>query len=288
MAPNQDLPRRVSRKLTKKRKPIRTSSVQFPERLREGEDAQEDVTATNGKPAQYMNQSVFSMIAAAGSKVDFNARFDEESSESEEDQIVSKPGRRTDSSGHNIDAMRKDEFHEESLAGTYMGEERDASSERKSFHALPKLRLNSIREKNYMSQSTILPSPQDSPTSRSSPNGITPRDAPVMSKMLEAQAELSPSTLLSETQKEELVKLEPSGQEKSPTKLVLRLKEIFEFEGTEDVISGALMLTLCSCIGPLIRRQSIHAGFCKVFFFKDICMLHKNISAFMHICLKDL
>lgn len=54
-----------------------------------GNDEHEDVTAAKGMPAQQMNQSVFSMIAAAGSKVDFNARFEDGSSDSEEETELS-------------------------------------------------------------------------------------------------------------------------------------------------------------------------------------------------------
>ena len=89
MAPEQDSGKRLGRKLLKKRKPQRGSSVQYPERLKVGEDVHEDVTAAKGMPAQQMNQSVFSMIAAAGSKVDFNARFEDESSDSEYENELS-------------------------------------------------------------------------------------------------------------------------------------------------------------------------------------------------------
>src|SRR5271155_510497 len=84
---DDDLQTKARRKLTKKNKnPRRMPSTHIPERLRGGEDEDEDVTAPNKAaptPAQYLNQSVFSMIAAAGSRTNFNARFDE-SSDSED------------------------------------------------------------------------------------------------------------------------------------------------------------------------------------------------------------
>lgn len=89
MALEQDSGKRLGRKLTKKRKPQRSSSLQYPERLNVGNDEHEDVTTAKGMPAQQMNQSVFSMIAAAGSKVDFNARFEDGSSDSEEETELS-------------------------------------------------------------------------------------------------------------------------------------------------------------------------------------------------------
>src|SRR5437773_1129309 len=90
MAPVDELKKRTSVKLSKKKRGPR-QSVDIPERFRDGEDAQDDVTAPRGNSAQYiMNQSVFSMIAAAGSKVDFHSRFDGDSSESEEEMVEEK------------------------------------------------------------------------------------------------------------------------------------------------------------------------------------------------------
>ena len=241
MGPDRDFPRRASRKLIKKRKPIRASSVQYPERLREGEDVQEDVTAANGRPAQYMHKSVFSMIAAAGSKVDFNAPFDEESSESEEDPVESKPAKH----GVSINDGTVKAVQKETL--------RNLAPERKEPRTLPILSLKTVREKTYMSQSTILPLPEESPTAGGSHKGLTPRDAPVMSKMLEAEAELSPSTSPLEVQEGCARKVEKSVAEKGPTMLVLRLKEIFGFEDSEEVISGAFNNTIRFRSSPLTK-----------------------------------
>src|SRR5205814_7893840 len=91
MAPEDELKKRTGMKLSKKKKDAR-QSVDIPERFRDGDDAQDDVTAPRGYSAQYMNQSVFSMIAAAGSKVDFHSRFDGDSSESEEEQEEEEGG----------------------------------------------------------------------------------------------------------------------------------------------------------------------------------------------------
>ena len=205
---------------------MRTSSVQYPERLKEGDDVNEDVTAPKGQSGQYMNQSVFSMIAAAGSKVDFHARFEGESSDSEDDgQASSKPPnveeqleRRKDDTATRSKSKRKQE----------------KSVEGRGFRRLPKLNLKTIKEKNYMSQSVWLPS-KNVPSDVESPKGVTPRDAPVMGKMLEAQATLSPTTQLSDT---ENPLAEDDKDVDSPTSLRTRLMEIFGFESPEEVISG--------------------------------------------------
>ena len=87
MAPEEDLKKRMARKLTKRRKEGHQVTTEIPERFRDGEDADEDCTAPPESKA-YMNQSVFGMIAAAGSQVDFNARFDAQSSDEEDDSGV--------------------------------------------------------------------------------------------------------------------------------------------------------------------------------------------------------
>lgn len=59
--------------------------MNIPERFKDGEDEQEDVTATR------MNQSIFAMVSAASraSQTDFQSRFDEASSESEDEGLKS-------------------------------------------------------------------------------------------------------------------------------------------------------------------------------------------------------
>ena len=228
MAPQEDLPKHVGRKLTKRRKPVRTSSVQYPDRLKEGDDVNEDVTAPKGQSGQYMNQSVFSMIAAAGSKVDFHARFEGESSDSEDDdQASSKP---------QVAEEQWEGKKDDSVTRLKSKRQQGKSVEGRGFRHLPKLNLKTIKEKNYMSQSVWLPSKNVS-SEAESPKGVTPRDAPVMGKMLEAQATLNPSIPLSDIE-ERLP--EDDKDVSSPTSLRTRLMEIFGFESPEEVISGML------------------------------------------------
>ena len=232
MAPEQDAQRRAGRKLTKRRKPIRASSVQYPERLKEGEDIQEDVTAVKGRQVQYMNQSVFSMIAAAGSKTDFHARFEEES-ESEEDEGPSAlPSMNVMHSSHKPIKQHLDEQHVQPRG------DQAKPSERKGIRSLPKLNLRTPKEKNYISQSIQLPAREDA-LQRESLKGMTPRDAPVMGKLLEAQADLSTyATSGDEKDSQSSIskKLSHKGQN---VNLATRLMEIFGFEKPEEVISGS-------------------------------------------------
>lgn len=239
MAPEYDLHKMVGRKLTKKRKPLRASSVQYPARLKEGEDAQEDVTAAKGEPAQHLTQSVFSMIAAAGSKVDFNARFEEEESSdsNDENQASPNPCDLEEQSYRPPTQTQLDRQHEDSLPRGKPGRPQGKPAEPRGIRSLPKLDLRTVKEKNYMSQSLRLPSSEVLNQHKSS-TGATPRDAPVMSMMLEAQAELIPSTPLLETKNTGAEDIQAVNGKEAPTSLATRLMEIFGFERPEEVVSG--------------------------------------------------
>ena len=230
MAPDRELSKRVGRKLTKRRKPEQHTSVQYPERLKEGDDVQEDVTAAKGQRAQYVNQSVFSLIAAAGSKVDFHARFDEDSSGSEDEPDQSAIIRT------HAAPVPSNRSHHDRHQGVIVGDDEsrldESTRERGTRRSLPKLNLRTIREKNYMSQSG-LPQLSGQISSTENAKGFTPRDAPVMSKMLEAQAQLDSSTIGSGT-----VKDVTESTTQGPTTLVTRLMEIFGFDTPEEVIAG--------------------------------------------------
>jgi sterol 3beta-glucosyltransferase len=244
MAPEQDK-KRVGRKLVKKCKSQRNFSIQYPERLklREGEDVHEDVTASKGRPPQHLHQSVFSMIAAAGSKVDFHARFEDGSSDSEEGEELSGGDRDNPN-------ILPQEFADKqgdilSVAQGLAQEDIKSPSDRLGLHCdkgrgdwpgrtLPKLNLRTIEERNYMSQSSRLPTGELMP-SLPSPSSVTPRDAPVMSMMLQAKAQLDSFKIATDSQIEDSG---ISGDKAKPSSLAIRLKEIFGFEEPEEVISG--------------------------------------------------
>ena len=245
MAPDEDLKKRVGRKLTKRRKPTRDSSIKYPDRLMDEGDTQEDVTATKGMPAQYMNHSVFSMIAAAGSKVDFNARFEDESSESEDEDGAPKAQHRTGERASDTHSQEyADQQREEPVAQAGSTKERGKFLEHSILRSLPKLTSRTKKEKNYMSQSMILPPPEDVSALQRS---ITPRDAPVMSRMLEAEARMSSSTIHPKDEKDKVgTPDEVGGAISAPSRssLATRLKEIFGFENPEEVISGMSRIVL--------------------------------------------
>lgn len=232
MAPEQDK-KRTGRKLVKKRRTQRSSSLQYPERLkfRDGEDVHEDVTASKGRPPQHLNQSVFSMIAAAGSKVDFHARFEEGSSDSEEDEDLSSGDK---NHGDSFPREHGDEKVSRSSVAPRPDHRYDEFPADRTERALPKFNLRTIQEKSCISDISQL-SPDELMSPVSSPSNMTPRNAPVMSMMLHAQAQLVSSSTDTQPRAEESGIL---GVTVEPSSLATRLKEIFGFEEPEEVISG--------------------------------------------------
>ena len=230
--------RREPRKLTKRR-PQETSSVQFPERLREGPDINEDVTG--GKETQRLNQSVFNMVTAAGSQVDFHARFDDVSSASDDEvpQSISKGDDGKDDASAGDGRAPMDDVgapHSKAAKAKKHPEKKRMSVDRGLFKSLPKLSMRHAREKDPMSQSQILPPRGDAPPGDVTPSAtssrITPRDAPVMSRMLEAEARLESST-----GPPDFGSSHGKIEEKISSTLAKRLMEIFGFEEPEDVIA---------------------------------------------------
>jgi sterol 3beta-glucosyltransferase len=209
-----------------------------PERFKYGDDAQDDVSAPKGgknEPNQYMYQSVFSMIAAAGSKTDFNARY-EESSDTEIEEEESKASTSTRKSG--IRLTRPENVKAMGDKSRDLGK-RKSSDSNKLLRSLPRLHLKSSSKssKSPSRASSGLASPEDSPIEN---DHMTPQDAPVMSRMLEAEAEFVAETAIEESTTIEQQDAKRSTiLEKVPstTLLATRLMEIFGFDEPEKVVS---------------------------------------------------
>ena len=242
MAPERDASKRVGRKLTKKRKPLRHTSVQYPERLKEGDDAQEDVTAAKGTSAQCVQQSVFSMIAAAGSKADFHSRFDDESSDSEGETHTDSKRVKDQESRTPPQQLAADQ-HEDTLEKAAHSRHLQRSHEHDLLKSLPKLNLRAVKDKSYMSRSS-LPSSAGQKHLSENAMGVTPRDAPVMSRMLEAEAQFGTATELPESKAELMSSSGLAEDATGHSNLANRLREIFGFDKAEEVISGPLSLAM--------------------------------------------
>lgn len=239
MASEEHMRDKLGRKITKGKTIPRRASMDVPDRLKDGDDAQEDVTAPKGMKgpaAQYMNQSIFSMITAAGSKADLQSRFDEESSGSEGESGEEGQAHALFSS------MSQDKSHADKSPETKTSKHRQLIPENRLLRSLPKLHLRRPKGKdqaeegegNGMSSSQILP-PRRSEDELFKP---TPSGAPVMSRMLEARAKVEASEHEHDASRPREETLDGTSRVKAPVSLAQRLMEIFEFNIPEEVLSG--------------------------------------------------
>lgn len=217
----------------------------MPSRLRLGDDAQEDVTApTRGTnaPAQYMNQSIFSIIAAAGSRTDFNTRFDESSDS--EDEIPEDEDE--DEEQTNADAGPLAVAPERRFKGARSvmvkdtvkrpgGYQTKRLSGNRLAQSLPRLSARSLEQKEEATPRQS-PSPTSDVTSSSRSN---PRDAPVLSRLVTAEAEFQESSgfALPMDPSSDGGGSRPRAQPSPQTLLATRLMEIFGFEQPEEVVA---------------------------------------------------
>ncbi|KIW88993.1 uncharacterized protein Z519_10477 [Cladophialophora bantiana CBS 173.52] len=218
----------------------RLPSSHIPSRLRLGDDAQEDVTAPNrgsNMPAQYMNQSIFSMIAAAGSRTDFNTRFDE-SSDSEDE--IPEESEETAADNASLPLAPGTGLKEAQSATTK--DEKGVSekkikrlSTQRLVQSLPRLTGRSMRKKEDTPRQD--PSPESDVTSESSRSN--PRDAPVLSRLITAEAQFQESAEGQEQILESPTSLRSRsrGESTPQTLLATRLMEIFGFEQPEPVVA---------------------------------------------------
>ncbi|KAK0713467.1 glycosyltransferase family 1 protein [Lasiosphaeria miniovina] len=260
--------RRVSRKLQKKRRETgHTPTMELPERFKEDgdhPDGDEDVLQPQGYAGgmfMNMNQSIFGLIAAAGSQVDFTDRFEGHSSDEDEGEGVmamtiaghkrtprqeslgsqggpfplaqttilrkpNAPGTKAEGSRH----RRK--ISESRLLRSVSGLARLSSKSKtsKSPKEIPTAAEEQIREPDQAPAATSDLAPSIEITRAEG------RLAPVMSRMLEARAEMAsrPSFDLDRLSGEQGRDAEVGNT--GPTELAMKLKEIFEFDSPEEVI----------------------------------------------------
>lgn len=224
----------LGRRLTK-RKGARKVSMDIPEKLKEEEDdEQDDATATR------MNQSIFAMVSAASraSQTDFQSRFDEASSESEEEKSE-QLSRTTPVIGSLPPApVRSDRGSQNSKPKP----KRDSSVGRlfKSMHKGLTPRKSRSSSKDMMSSSQIL-APGPAPHIEADEEEDSQQDAaqssgaPMMSRILMGEAEMAMSQHLQPVSEQEdgdsasIPKLGPGDLEQ-------RLMDIFRHEEREAII----------------------------------------------------
>ncbi|RMZ84101.1 hypothetical protein DV738_g790, partial [Chaetothyriales sp. CBS 135597] len=226
----------------------RLPSSQIPARLRLGDDAQDDVSApdqTGGPAAHYMHQSVFSMIAAAGSRTKFNTRFDD-SSESEEEDEVTKTGDSTEAGDSRSTRLSRLWARQRQETSNSSGES-PVEKPKEAGTDTPSAQDDSFPGPIAVPPSQALQSQgdeaeqQDSSPSRDSTDKSlysNPRDAPVMSRLISAQAEFQAANEdVSAESAESLASARDRGDSSPATLLATRLMQIFGFDKPETVIA---------------------------------------------------
>jgi sterol 3beta-glucosyltransferase len=247
-------------------------SLDYPERLRFTEaDQDEDVTAPKkDHRGQWMGQSVFSMITAAGSKVDFNSRFENESSESDNDGGDEDEGE-AEGAAVGTDSSADERGRKFGDAPKRKSSLKDKIGSTKLMRSLPNLSLRGSKDRKKRSGQALEAMPEQSESSNTAEVGFetsalttapagsgsraspredfiplertyTPRDAPVMSRMLQAKEQYSKSEIQDEVEAEQH-RLENPTEGLKPTALSERLMEIFALPGPEEVQAGRSSLS---------------------------------------------
>lgn len=209
----------------------RLPSYHLPNRLQVSEDTQEDVTAplSQGQaPAQYMNQSIFGMIAAAGSRTDFNQRFDESSDSGEDNQADSGQNDLFKALGRPEKPAKVRQRAQDTKAGKSIPSHKPMRSPTRA----PKTPLRGLK-------GGVRPTREQHQDTESDDEVNDPQYAPMMSRLLTAEVEY-------EAKRTKAVSAPASSSENtarirstsSPaTLLATRLQEIFGFKSPEDVLA---------------------------------------------------
>ncbi|KAF2661730.1 glycosyltransferase family 1 protein [Lophiostoma macrostomum CBS 122681] len=238
---------RVGRKLTKKRKESRRISLDIPERFKDGDDAQDDVTAPKRKETMAMNQSLFSMITRAGHQSQTHLGTTDELDSGESDDEERKvPYHSLDGAARLSRISTSNDFG--NLPGDVDGskasssKQRRALSEHKLLRSLPKLKIAGRKESktegqqaDQMSSSQFLPA-------RTTPEELSkgsPDERPLQPKAKvtpgeDIHVEKRRTSKRSRSRHGSTAGL-PKGR--TPVSLAQRLQQIFEFEELEEVIS---------------------------------------------------
>lgn len=237
----------------------------FPELLRDSDPSDNDGNddAPSQGPPLYMNmnQSIFGLIAAAGAKVDFTDRFNDSSSDDDadddDDQDASSSGNADDDDDNRDSSGRLRPNRTEDLSQTMILSPPRPQTQKKSkrealgrnhkllrsLPVLPKLKGRSRGSK--LSTPPTLSTPQELPEPNDPSDAESPattahairddedRLPPVMSRMLEARAQISNRPSLDLERSDAGVS---AGAQGGPSQLAKKLMEIFAFEEPEEVI----------------------------------------------------
>ncbi|EHK21127.1 glycosyltransferase family 1 protein [Trichoderma virens Gv29-8] len=229
-----------------------TPTAELPEPL-QGSDDETSENADLHKPSHMavnMNQSIFGLIAAAGSRVDFNTRFDDGSSDEDEGGSLKPP------SARHRDLSQTAIFGSLPPRDKRLGRGKQVPGHRmlKSFASLPKRKSRSGTGSSRLWEPTQEVDEQSEPSEPSSPKIPSQqpdedvRIAPVMSRMLEAKAEMASRSSFDierdssgpdrtdEGEAEDEAEDDEDEDGEDATALAKKLMEIFKFDEPERVI----------------------------------------------------
>lgn len=251
--------------------------MDLPERLKDNggdTDVEEEVLQPQGMGGgmfMNMNQSIFGLIAAAGSRADFTNRFEGHSSDEEGDEDDEGPMSMTELR-HGEGSRRRDgrDGISQTIAQTTVLKKpgtlankpthhRRKLSESRLLRSVPVLSKLSIKSRSKSKGKAIKEQIPEDDSSASSPVPSSPaievtraegRLAPVMSRMLEARAEMAarPSFDLERSSSDH--RRDAESGDAGPTELAKKLKEIFEFDHPEEVIEGGQL--------PYLPERELH------------------------------
>lgn len=230
-------------------------SFEIPERLRHGEDEDEDVTAPKSNDPRYTHRSVFDLITHAGSVANLRSRFThDELSESEEEDDHAAVTRSPEppSSGQN-----SNQPEEESQS-----KHRRSLSNRKIFRHFQKLNIKTSKERRdphtdeAMSSSQIL-TPKPTQTIQDENEKI---ESQSVSSQIKAKTEIEASAFGSDlrTAHEAFGVGGPSIKDQG--NLSQRLMEIFGFDEEEKVTAGTCKPFGCSALAYRCRISVLVAS----------------------------
>ena len=216
----------------------RPFSDRLPERFKDGDDAKLDFTAppkgmgSRDGNMHYMQQSLFGMIAAVGSRSDFRARFDDSSDGDEDDDSNEKQRKDLRPISSNKDPLLDQYADDPASKSAYDSEgrgrrHRRTTSENKLVQKLPG------RDQKDYGASTPGGSPLLMPPRRA--RSVTPRAAPVLTRMVKAQNRFDTASVPENPPS----RPDSPSQERPQTSgsaLSARLMEMFGFDKPEKVV----------------------------------------------------
>ncbi|KAF2201677.1 UDP-glucose:sterol glycosyltransferase [Delitschia confertaspora ATCC 74209] len=210
------------RKLTKRRRESRRVSLDIPDRFKDGDDAEDDVTAPKTKGAISMNQSMFSMIARAGqqSQPDLATMPEVDSGDSDDAGKRKLPYRGL-SGAARLSRLSTTTVFQRPKDDTV---HRRALSEHKLLRSLPKLKIS---RKEGKKQGTI----DEMSSSQILPQRLLEEEPFTNSQNEQAERPHSSSRRGRHDSSASTIKSKPA------LTLANRLQQIFDFENPEEVIS---------------------------------------------------